>query len=214
MQRILEPELLDHLPSSDPDAIRSRKELRLINAIMGNHRWLLRRLKAVMKPQWRVLELGAGDGAFCNRMVSAGVCAAKQITAIDLTPRPDGLHPDVTWLRQSVLDPAPLPEAEIVIANLFLHHFDAPQLAALGGRLSPVTQIVLACEPARRRIHLAQGAMLAALVGFNHVTDHDMLTSIRAGFVRDELPQSLGFTDWHCRTSSTLLGAYHLEAAS
>lgn len=212
MQRLLEPELLDHLSPSDPAAIRSRGELRLINGIMGNHRWITRRLKSLMKPGWRVLELGAGDGALCGSLLAAGVCVAREYTAIDLAPRPIDLHPDVAWLRQSIFEPAGLPSADVVIANLFLHHFDAEQLAALGKKLSPETRVVLACEPARKSIHLAQGALLAALADFNHVTNHDMLVSIRAGFAKDELPSLLGLRDWRYRVSSTLLGAYHLEA--
>ena len=212
MHRFLEPELLDHLSPSDPAAIRSRAELRLINGIMGNHRWIARRLKALIKPGWRVLELGAGDGGLCGALIGSGVCAAKQITAVDLAPRPDELHPEVTWLRRSIFEMARLPPAEIVIANLFLHHFDADQLTALGSKLNPITRVVLAREPARKRFHLAQGALLAGLADFNDVTNHDMLTSIRAGFVGDELPRSLGLHGWRCLVSCTLLGAYHMEA--
>jgi 2-polyprenyl-3-methyl-5-hydroxy-6-metoxy-1,4-benzoquinol methylase len=212
MQRLIEPELLDQLPSTDPAAIRSREELRLINGIMGNHRWIVRRLKALIKPGWRVLELGAGDGGLCGALIDSGVCGAKQITAVDLAPRPDALHPDVAWLRQSIFEMAQLPPAEIVIANLFLHHFDADQLTALGSRLSASARIVLACEPARKRFHLAQGTLLAALADFNDVTNHDMLTSIRAGFLGDELPRSLGMQEWRCLVSCTVLGAYHMEA--
>jgi 23S rRNA U2552 (ribose-2'-O)-methylase RlmE/FtsJ len=212
VNRVVESEILDHLPADDSAAIRSRSELRLINGIMGNHRWILRRLKALIKPGWRVLELGAGDGGLCGALIDSGVCAAKHITAVDLAPRPDDLHPDVTWLRQSIFEMAQLPPAEIVIANLFLHHFDADQLTALGSKLGPMTRVVLACEPARKRFHLAQGRLLAALADFNDVTNHDMLTSIRAGFVRDELPRSLGLQDWRCAVSCTLVGAYHMEA--
>lgn len=212
MQRFLEPELLDHLSPSDPAAIRSRAELRLINGIMGNHRWITRRLKSLMKPGWRVLELGAGDGALCGALLDSGVCAAERLTAIDLAPRPDELRAGVSWRQQSIFESARLPQAEVVIANLFLHHFDADQLAALGSKLSSETRVVLACEPARKSIHLAQGALLAALVDFNHVTNNDMLTSVRAGFVGDELPRSLGLHDWHSSVSTTWLGAYHLEA--
>ncbi len=212
MQRLIDPELLDHLPSSDPAAIRSRDELRLINGIMGNHRWLLRRVRALIRPGWRVLELGAGDGALCRGLHEAGICAVGRLTAIDLAPRPAGLHPDVTWLRRSIFETTPLPQAEIVVANLFLHHFEEEQLATLGQNLSASARVVLACEPARISFHLAQGAVLAALGGFNEVTCHDMLTSIRAGFVRDELPHALRLQDWQCCVSTTLLGAYHMDA--
>ena len=212
MIRVVEPEILDHLPADDPAAIRSRAELRLINGIMGNHRWIMRRLKRLIRPGWRVLELGAGDGTLCGGLLDTSICEPRRITAIDLAPRPDDLHSGVTWLQQSIFEMAQLPPAEIVIANLFLHHFEAGQLATLGSKLSPNTQIVLACEPARKWFHLAQGRLLAALAGFNEVTNHDMLTSIRAGFVRNELPRSLGLQGWRCRVSSTLLGAYHMEA--
>ncbi|MCU0753184.1 MAG: hypothetical protein MUC40_09220 [Akkermansiaceae bacterium] len=40
--RIVEPEILDHLPHDDPAARRSRLDLRRINFLMGNERWILR----------------------------------------------------------------------------------------------------------------------------------------------------------------------------
>lgn len=213
MQRLLEPELLDHLPASDPDAIQSRRELRLINGIMGNHRWIMRRLRALLRPGWRVLELGAGDGDLCRSLVDARVCEAGRLTAIDLAPQPARLPDDVCWMQRSVFEMNPLPDAEIVVANLLLHHFDADQLAELGSRLSAQTRVLLACEPARRAMHLVQGAMLSAMAGFNDVTSHDMLVSIRAGFLDEELPRLLGLQRWHSHVRTTLLGAYHLEAA-
>ena len=118
----------------------------------------------------------------------------------------------MTWVQRSIFDTDQLPSAEIVIANLFLHHFDSDQLAALGGKFSPDMRVLLACEPERKRIHLAQGALLGALVDFNDVTCHDMLTSIRAGFLEDELPNLLGLQEWSCRVSCTVFGAYRLEA--
>ena len=37
MNRIVQPELLDELPPDDPRAMRSRRDLRRINAWMRNH---------------------------------------------------------------------------------------------------------------------------------------------------------------------------------
>src|SRR5665213_1028567 len=50
MKRIVEPELLDALPPDDPSAIRSRQDLRRVNAWMRNHELRARALKK--KPGW------------------------------------------------------------------------------------------------------------------------------------------------------------------
>ncbi len=211
MQRRVQPEILDTLPACDPAAMRSRRELRLINAIMGNHRWLAREVRHCIRPGWRVLELGAGGGAFGSRLLAAGVCEAQQITGLDLAPRPAGWPCESVWMQGDVLASA-WPEAEIVVANLFLHHFDPASLAQLGARLSAKCRVVLASEPARRRRHLVQGALLSVLALLSRVTRHDMRISIRAGFLSNELPHALGLDGWKCKTDTTLLGAYRLCA--
>jgi hypothetical protein len=65
--RVLEPETLDHLPADDPRAVRSRRDLVRINAIMGARRLLERAMHracpAFGSAPLRVVELGCGDGA-------------------------------------------------------------------------------------------------------------------------------------------------------
>ena len=46
MKRIIEPELLDTLPPDDPRAVRSRRDLRRVNAWMRNHAIMIRALQA------------------------------------------------------------------------------------------------------------------------------------------------------------------------
>ena len=211
MQRRVEPELLDALPTDDPSAQRSRRELRLINAIMGNHCWLAREMRRSVRPGWRVLELGAGEGTFGARLVSSGICEPRQLTGIDLALRPAAWPAGAAWMQGDVFAGA-LPEAEIVVANLFLHHFDPEALAQLGARLPAKCRILLASEPARRRLHLAQGVLLSIFALLSRVTRHDMGISIRAGFLGDELPRALGIGGWKCETSTTFVGAHRLRA--
>lgn len=213
MHRYLEPELLDHLDPSHPEAGQSRAELRFINRIMGNHRWLKRQLRRHLDARRTILELGAGDGAFAKHLIDSQLCAPSQVHALDLMPAPADWPSGATWIQRSIFDADAWPQADIVIANLFLHHFSSEQLSAIGQAMRRA-QIVIACEPARRSLHLAQGALLAALGDFNRVTCHDMMVSIRAGFLGDELPQTLGLNDWQCTTSATFLGAYQMVAIS
>ncbi len=62
MQRILQAELLDSLPHDHPDALHNRRDLRVINRVMGNYRWFARTLPALLRPGEAALEVGAGDG--------------------------------------------------------------------------------------------------------------------------------------------------------
>ena len=43
--RLLVPEILDGLPPEDPEARRSRRDLRRINFLMGNERWIARQVR-------------------------------------------------------------------------------------------------------------------------------------------------------------------------
>src|SRR5262245_24953675 len=64
LARCVEEETLDHLREEDPRAMRSRRDLRRINRIMGNASILDSLLRgALEQPPKRIAELGAGDGS-------------------------------------------------------------------------------------------------------------------------------------------------------
>ncbi|MDX1681377.1 MAG: hypothetical protein R3242_11685, partial [Akkermansiaceae bacterium] len=79
--RQLTPELLDHLPADDPGAMRSRRDLRRINAFMGNEAWILRQIPGDTP---RITEFGAGDGGLLKRIHQRH--PDTPLSAIDLMP--------------------------------------------------------------------------------------------------------------------------------
>ncbi|MEY2599307.1 MAG: hypothetical protein RLZZ142_1566 [Verrucomicrobiota bacterium] len=212
MQRLVSPEQLDHLPHTDPAAIRSRLELRGINALMGNHRWLVRELQRSAPLQGPVLELGAGDGRLLEKALRARAIEAHQWMALDLAPAPHDWPPVATWHQTDLLRLQTLPEAEVVVANLFLHHFEPPALARIGSQWPSSCRLILANEPTRAPLHRMQGRCLSWLVNLSAVTRHDMECSIEAGFQGNELPDWLGLHGWQVRITRTLLGAYRMRA--
>ncbi|MGE9270749.1 MAG: hypothetical protein ACQKBU_08085 [Verrucomicrobiales bacterium] len=183
MERVIEPEILDELDPDHPDAVASRRDLRRINFLMGNERWILRQLDRHREVAARgIVEWGAGSGDLLANLARVGpACGVDQI------PRPEGLASEVDWIQGNALEVEL--SGGVLVANLFLHHFDPDQLACLG-RMARGFSVVCLVEPWRAEWGLALGRGMLPWV--NRVTKHDMIVSIRAGFVPGELAGLLG----------------------
>jgi hypothetical protein len=210
MRRTLQPELLDSLPPQHPDARHSRRDLRLINRIMGNHRWFEVTLPPLLRDGERVLELGAGTGELGCRLAAGGT----RVDGLDLCPRPEAWPASEEWHQDDLLAFPGYDRCPVVIGNLIFHQFSTAQLAGLGGTLRRSARLIVACEPFRQRGFQALFATLAPVFGANRVTRHDARVSIAAGFRADELPAALGLNDknWNYRCQTTALGAYRMVA--
>lgn len=207
--RLVEPEWLDTLPADDARAIRSRRDLARVNALMANAGIVARELRAGLAPRAaRIAEIGSGDGAFALRVARRLREHAGSITLLDRASAPGasclaafrfaGWTPEPVaadvfdWLR----DPA-TPRYDAIFANLFLHHFERPQLALLLRLAAARTRLFVACEPRRSRTALA-GSRLLGLVGCNDVTRHDAVVSVRAGFSGEEISELWSAPgEWH-----------------
>ena len=210
MPRTLQPELLDSLPPDHPDARHSRRDLRLINSVMGNHRWLARTLPPLLRPGERALELGAGTGELGRRLAARGAA----VDGLDFAPRPPDWPAARAWHVGDLRDFDGYGRYAAVIANLLLHHLTEAELAELGAKLARTARIIVASEPARSRRSQWLFAAIAPWFRANRVTLHDAHVSIAAGFAGDELPRALGLAPeaWECRCTTTALGAYRMVA--
>ncbi len=75
---------------------------------------------------------------------------------------------------------------DVVVANLFLHHFDGAALRRLLAGCARRADALAACEPRRSRFALGASHLIFFL-GANAVTRNDGVLSVRAGFVGTEL---------------------------
>ncbi len=186
-QRVVRPELLDELDSNDPAAIRSRRDLRVINRLMRGEQWIVNQLTP-MRNITRVIELGAGDGILTRKMHAARPDIA--ITAVDLAPRPPDLPAGIKWLQKNVLEiDLACDGSTAIVANLFIHHFDNDVLESWSTKWRDAGAVLLA-EPYRSTTSICLGWLMYPFV--NHVTRHDMRVSIEAGFRPDEVQNLLG----------------------
>lgn len=201
MNRRVERERLDELPATDPGAIGSRRDLKRLNAWMGNPRIVARMMRKcpVGTKLRRLVELGAGDGDFLLRVARRlgaswrGTEAAlvdRQYLVTEETARSfhelgwriEPRESDVfAWCRQDNAG-----QFDVVIANLFLHHFHTEELRELFKAIEQRSALFIAVEPRRSFFSLVFSKMVGC-VGCNAVTRHDAPASVRAGFSGDDL---------------------------
>ena len=215
MKRTVKSEILDRLPETHPDALHSRRDLRLINAIMGNFRWFTRGLKQLLCQQDRILEIGSGDGSMgqCLHRKLSRRNASLTVTGLDLCQQPMYWPACWPWVQQDWRLFATLEEYGIILGNMILHHFEDDELHRLGQRLQHRARALLFSEPARCILHQHQ-ITWAKLLGINYVTFHDARVSIQAGFRGQELPRLLGLDPktWHWRCTHGFFGQYRMVA--
>ncbi|MGH8019097.1 MAG: hypothetical protein ACREIA_12555 [Opitutaceae bacterium] len=215
LNRNVQAEQLDHLPDDHPWARRGRRDLLLINALMGNWRWMARELWARLRENDGVLELGAGDGAFGRWMHDRARSRGRSLRwhGLDFARRPAAWPRGWEWTQADVLADDGFARCDVVVVNLMLHHFQAGQLGSLGARMGATARVILASEPARGRLHLWQAHALT-LAGVSRVTRHDAPVSVRAGFRGNELPEWLGLdpAEWSIAIDHAWKGAYRMVA--
>jgi hypothetical protein len=212
MERTVNPELLDALPPTDPRAVRSRKDLERVNAWMGHCGVIARALRSAcpVRTARRVIELGAGDGRFLLR-VARRLSSGWNNTSAVLLDRLKVISPEtchgfaalgwrtevvqaeaLVWLAQPAA-----PACDVMLANLFLHHFHEAQLAELLRGAARQARVFIAAEPRRSPRSLLFSRLLW-LIGCNRVTRHDAPVSVKAGFTGSELsrlwPDGQGWT--------------------
>jgi len=199
--RQLRPELLDTLAPDDPRALRSRRDLRRINLLMASSSLLGAPLDRIVRDAApiRLVDLGAGDGEVLLELARryARRWPKIRVELLDMQPvvsaqtlaRYRELGWDVEVVRADVFDWIAQPATgvrPVIIANLFVHHFEGERLRALLDGIARRANAFLCCEPRRSMFALTFSRLLGA-IGCNAVTRHDALASVHAGFSAREL---------------------------
>ena len=186
MPRRIEPEQMDAAPPEV--AAGNLRDLIRINRWLGGH-WLLPRIvRAVAEPDeaLRVLDVGAASGdmgeALRRRFPRARVLSLdRMLRNLAAAPPP-----------KVVADAAALPFApgtfDIVMGNLFLHHFEDREAVLLLREMARVAaRAVVILDLWRHPLARAFLPATSPLLGWHRLTVEDGMASVAAGFLPDEL---------------------------
>jgi hypothetical protein len=206
--RIVTAETLDNLDPNDPAAQHARRDLRRVHAAMRT-RSILRGALASMPAlrhrarPLRMLELGAGDGHLMLGVARASsrdwppvqlrLLDRHAVVDADTLAGFSALGWTATQAVTDVFDWArertdPDSHWDVIVANLFLHHFEAAPLTTLLAAIATRTDHFVAIEPRRSRLSWVGSHWVGAL-GANAVTRDDAVISVNAGFTGNELSQ-------------------------
>jgi hypothetical protein len=201
LPRRVEREMLDNLAAEDPRSQRSRQDLQRIQRAMATLpivQHALDRGTSGFVPR-TLLELGAGDGSLMLRLARRRAARWPGVSVV-LLDRLNVVAPQtlsgmrqVGWTPRVVVKDvfewvAEFDDAQwdVIVANLFVHHFSSSELETLLAGIAARTKVFLCCEP-RRSILALTGSHLIGLLGAGPVTRHDAVSSVHAGFRAQEL---------------------------
>ena len=210
--RVVATETLDGLAWNDPAAMHSRRDLQRVHRAMGTRATVLKALRGMQiarrrQTALRVLELGAGDGSLMLGVARtlAPVWPKVELTLLDRQPLIGqsviASFAGVGWAAVArvadaldwATEASHPPDAsgrpacwDLIVVNLFLHHFEGAQLSALLTGIAGRSDRLVACEPHRGWLALG-GSHLVGALGANAVTREDAVLSVRAGFRGREL---------------------------
>jgi len=191
----------------------------------------LRQLVPAPSTTLRVLELGAGDGSLLlsvAREIAPG-WPPVELTLLDRLALVDGAtvaeYAHYGWTaRSSVMDVLDWARSatessadaasrwHVVIANLFLHHFDGLELTLVLNAIAASTDALLAFEP-RRGWRALAGSHLIGVLGTNAVTRTDaVLNAIAAS--TDALLAFEPRRGWRALAGSHLIGVLGTNAVT
>jgi SAM-dependent methyltransferase len=172
------------------EALASLADLRFVNRWLGNRPRLVQAVHPYLtsSARPRLLDVGCGSAD----LPAAIARGAPKVMAVGVDIKLLHVRAGPREVRPVVADVRALPFAagtfDVVTASLFLHHFDAGELAPVLRALFAVTRRALVINDLRRsRVAYAFGRAFFPLLFRTRVSVDDGLTSIRRGFTEPEL---------------------------
>jgi SAM-dependent methyltransferase len=173
----------------DEEALRSLADLRFVDRWLGNRGAFASAVLPFLPGGARLLDVGCGSGDVLAGLQRASggraLAVGADIKLLHLQAAPAGILRVVADARAL---PFPPRSFDVVVASLFLHHFDAPELPEVLRGLYALARRALVVNDLRRaRVPYAFGRAFFKLLFRSPVSVSDGLVSIRRAFLPGEL---------------------------
>ena len=200
MRRITSAELLDDDLGTPEEISTSLDDLWRINRCLGGVWSNLRMLKRVLARAGthsvRILEIGAGDsrlaGLIRQRLLKRGIHVESFVLDRRLShlvggrPAAAGLHPVVA---DGFALPFPEQSFDVVMCNLFFHHFSGERAREFLRSLAGVASRAVLVNDVERNILPYFFIRIGYPFARSRLTRHDAPASVRQAYTRDELAE-------------------------
>lgn len=178
--RQIEPELLAHASPSDVET--NLADLRRLNRYFGGIHTLRSALRPFLRPGVRILDVGAASGDHAAAFPQASVFS------LDLSPQHLRRAPGHRVAADAFAMPFAPGSFDIVMANLFLHHFEDLAIVALLTEFARLAKTAIVINDLERsRLAWSFLPVTAPLLRWHPMTIHDGTVSVAAAFQPAEL---------------------------
>ena len=187
-ERATDPELLDATPP-ESEVRKSLRDLRFVNRRLNARGALVRAVSPHLPSGGRLLDVGCGSGDVLAhlqaRLPQRFLAVGADVKALHLRDAPRGIARVAGDVRRP---PFAEQSFDVVLASLFLHHFDADELPVLLRGLGRLARRAIVVTDLRRALvpYLFGRAVFPRLFE-SPLSVHDGLVSIRRAFRDEEL---------------------------
>jgi ubiquinone/menaquinone biosynthesis C-methylase UbiE len=203
-RRCARPELIDGEDYSCEEFIDSLADLRRVNRYLGGQRALFSRLfliiEGLTQSRVRLLDVGTGSADLPIAVVETARRRGIEVEFVvldlnEIATRQAQVqcadYPEISAIRADALHPPFLAGSfDIVLASLFLHHFETAQAARLVASLARVARVAVIINDLRRHpIAYYSAKLLTRLFSNNRLTRHDGALSVLRGFTEGDVAE-------------------------
>lgn len=179
-RRQIEPELLAQAAPADVAA--NLADLRRLNRYFGGIQTLRSALRPFLRPGVRILDVGAASGDHAAAFPQA------TIVSLDLSPQHLRHAAGVRVAADAFAMPFAPQSFDIVMANLFLHHFETDEIVALLTQFRRLAKAAIVINDLERsRLAWSFLPLTAPVLRWHPMTVHDGTVSVAAAFQPAEL---------------------------
>jgi hypothetical protein len=201
--RSLEKEIMDDLDFQGAEMEKLLKDLKTVNKWLGGNSITIDGLKKLLKEHPKnnpivLLDIGCGDGEMLRKCADFGKKNNFNFNCIGIdfneniieTAKNKSLaYANISFLTMDVLkNNTAIPNCDIALCTLFLHHFSTVDIEILLKKLSKKSKIGLIINDLERsKLAFNLFKLVSEIFLKTNTAKHDGLVSVASGFKRKEL---------------------------